>query len=1216
MSAQQSGQNERLHPYCMNESMSPGSLQLVSPVIQPALVVAFNTPAFEVIRQMHQSQMACVLVVEQQRLVGLFTEADLVRAIATGTELTNLTIAAVMATQVISLSETEAEDICTVLRHFQAAHISHLPILNSCGYPVGMVTQASILQALDPGTAPIAPSWPHSAAEEAESSPQVGTKTIPDQNRYQAIVASHTAYIAKLSAILNSTIASTVRFRVFANQDWEYEYQSVGCETLFGYTAAEILANKMLWISRVFPADRDTVIMPLFADIFAGRTATVDYRFQHKDGSLRWISGTYISCWDDSAKNWLVTGVSTDISDAKGNEAKRQQAEAALRESEEQRRLALDLSEIGMWDWQITIDKEVWSDQHFRLLGLEPGAIETNQQAWFNCIHPDDQIYVQQVLAASHHHHAAIEVEYRVVYPDGSFHWRLSKGQYIYNESGQAIRAVGIIMDINDRKRAEEQITQAELQYRMLVEQIPGVVYTAPLTDTPQFSYISPNLLHLLNVPADEWIPGTFNSWAEYVHPDDRDRVLQVLNAQLAANEPIQAEYRMLTRDNRTIWVRDCARRVLAIDRKTWVLQGIVFDISERKQAEAALRQSEARYLAILQDQTDLIIRFLPDGTLTFVNEAFCRYFGLARAEVIGQCYEPSVLEEDREWVAQQLQTIHPDNPVVCIENRVIAQGQIRWTQWVNRGIFDEQGQKVELQGVGRDISDRKRVEEELARAKAAAEAANKAKSIFLANMSHELRTPLNAILGFANLMSRASLLPPSQQEQLDIINRNGEYLLQLINDVLSISKIEAGQLTLEESNVDLYALLDSLETTFRFRAEAKGLQWIYEGGSHCVCAEGRTGIPQYVQIDERKLRQIITNLVDNAIKFTEQGHVILRVAVKATPELESEPGCSAAASPHLLCFEVEDTGPGIASDDLNTLFDAFVQAESGRKSNQGAGLGLAICHRFVRLMGGAIAIDNRRKTGTVFQVSLPLKRLQTDALQPVPLLKRRVGLAPDQPTYRILVADDVEENRQLLVARLQLIGLDVRAAKNGQEAVDLWNSYWPHLIWMDIRMPIMDGFEATRHIRAMEQARQAGQKSVERQPPLTKIIAITASVFEEERQRILTAGCDDCVSKPCSEDIFFDKMSQHLGVRYRYDAVSSAIAQPALISQAQLLEALSTMPPEWVAAVNCAARRVREREIVQLLEQVPESQASLKLAILTLVNEFELEQLIHLTQP
>ena len=496
------------------------------------------------------------------------------------------------------------------------------------------------------------------------------------------------------------------------------------------------------------------------------------------------------------------------------------------------------------------------------------------------------------------------------------------------------------------------------------------------------------------------------------------------------------------------------------------------------------------------------------------------------------------------------------------------------------------------------------------------AEAANRAKSEFLANMSHELRTPLNSILGFTQLMIRDRFITPSQLEHLEIITRSGEHLLNLINDVLSMSKIEAGRTTLNENSFDLYSLLDSIEEIFKFKAESNGLQLIFERSPE---------VPKYVRTDESKLRQVLINILGNAIKFTQEGGVTLRVRLGTgerglgnsfsntqssipNPHYPLSPeGPPPSPIPNYLHFEVEDTGLGIAQNELENLFKPFVQTEAGRKSQQGTGLGLTISQQFVHLMGGNITVNSVLDQGTIFTFEIQISPAVVTAIETRQLKRRVVGIDPNQPKYRILVVEDKWENRLLLVKMLTSLGFQVREAVNGQQGVLVWETWEPHLIWMDMRMPVMDGYEATKQIKA----HLKGQATV--------IIALTASAFDEERTIVLSAGCNDFVRKPFREEVILNKMAKYLGVRYIYEQQeleTNEIEENSDFKLLSLEEALTQMPSGWVAQLHHAALCTDEKLIFSLLEQIPEESAHLANTLADWVNNFRIDKVIDLTQP
>jgi light-regulated signal transduction histidine kinase (bacteriophytochrome)/DNA-binding response OmpR family regulator len=497
---------------------------------------------------------------------------------------------------------------------------------------------------------------------------------------------------------------------------------------------------------------------------------------------------------------------------------------------------------------------------------------------------------------------------------------------------------------------------------------------------------------------------------------------------------------------------------------------------------------------------------------------------------------------------------------------------------------------------------------------------ANHAKSQFLAKMSHELRTPLNAILGFTQVMSHSPKTPTEFQEHLGIVSRSGEYLLALINDVLEMSSIEAGQLVLTERSFNLHRLLRSLQEMFALKASQKGLTLSFEIDQ---------SVPRYVCSDEAKLRQILLNLISNAIKFTTQGSVTVQVRAEAMGTVKQGCHCYPLPLPpcHALTLSiaVKDTGCGIEHHAWEAVFEAFVQTEQGRHA-QGTGLGLSISRQFARLMGGDITVQSIVNRGSTFTCDVLLQQPESMTLTEPEITQMVVGLNPGQPTYRILVVEDVRENQQLLRVLLEPIGFEVHIVENGVEAIAQWRQWQPHLIFMDIQMPVMDGYEATRQIRLEEQKQVDGGDRGDRflcSPPSplfppsplpTKIIALTAYAFEEDRTASLQAGCDDYMAKPFTEAALFEVIARHLGVQYCY--ADNASSEPATSERKPLMtQDLHIMPLEWIAQVHEASLDLDDAKIRQLMAQIPQQEQMLIEGMTFLVDNFQLEAIATLTQ-
>jgi PAS domain S-box-containing protein len=607
----------------------------------------------------------------------------------------------------------------------------------------------------------------------------------------------------------------------------------------------------------------------------------------------------------------------------------------------------------------------------------------------------------------------------------------------------------------------------------------------------------------------------------------------------------------------------------------------LAHEVAARKRAEDELSAKEARLSALFEEAADPIQILDENARILDVNPQACIELGYSREELLQMSISDIDLGfKTRENEKQFWKELPIGKSVTFQVEHRKKNGEMIPVE-VKLSRFSE-GDKVILFAIARNISERKAFEEELQKAKEAAEAASRAKSGFLANMSHEIRTPMNAILGYSQLMQRDKGLTESQLKSLDTINRSGEHLLALINDILDMSKIEAGRTEVNIGTFDLYSLLDDMELMFRVRTDAKGLNLSFLWSEDLV---------QYVDSDESKVRQVLINLLGNAVKFTDAGGI--EVTSKCKPDDEQ--------GSLQLTFIVQDTGPGIAPEDLDGIFHAFEQSRAGRTAAGGTGLGLAISREHARLLGGNIEVESRLGEGCRFIFTLRAKSGKANTVTRKAEKRRVIGLAAKQPAYRILVVDDMEDNREILMEMLNFVGFEVQEASSGREAIDLFESWSPHAILMDVRMPEMNGTEAIRRIRALPDGERVA------------ILAISASALDEQRGAVLTKGmADDFIAKPYREFQVFDKLHHHIGVEYVYEEQhneEALVEEPVSISTERIDALQTSLRRElYQAVVN-----VDQHSFMQLLAEAEKDFPDLVAGLRELAARFEYERLQNL---
>jgi len=833
---------------------------------------------------------------------------------------------------------------------------------------------------------------------------------------------------------------------------------------------------------------------------------------------ISYRSATYHTAINEPPKCQGVVASFTDITE-------RKQAEDQLWRSQQRYKTLATASPVGLFE----TDKEgtcmYVNDQTCRI--LQRSIAELIGSRWTDSLHPHDQEKVFSEWKQCIEYEEKFYRECRFKRPDGEIVWVIGQIAPSFDADDKLEGFVGTLTDITQLRRTEEQLQVAEAQYQMLVEYVPAVIYTASINERDDFFYISPQVELLLGFTTTDWLSQQ-GLWNKQIHFEDRKWVCAKQLAAVSGTHTFEAEYRLIKRTGEVVWVHDEAIVRFDRDNQPQVVQGVLMDISTRKHAEEALRESERyRRMLIEESQVGLGI-FQMNGRIGEVNSAFAHILGYAVEEIVNKlrCCDitPSAyLKSDREQMTLVKKTgrfgpyekefIHKAGHVVFVKlSGLLINNQGEVAIWVNM----------------EDITEQQNIEEALRKEKERAEVANHAKTAFLTNMSHELRTPLNSILGYTQILKRDKTLNRAQLEGIDVIHRSGEYLLTLINDILDLSKIEANKVELYPADIQFTNFLKDIVELFRARAKEKEVAFNYEELSP---------LPSVVHADEKRIRQILVNLLSNAFKFTKQGHVSLKVRIEDDTLINIK---EQDRQLQKIRFEVEDTGVGIASEDLETIFLPFQQVCEKDYRTQGTGLGLSITKKLVEMMGGQLQVKSIVGVGSLFWTTLELPTIQKvteSSSHREPLIigyktaLNMTGRSQSAPAslkkskIKILVVDDKAENRLTLVNFLLPLGFEVLEAEDGHAGVEKVKEVQDiDVILMDLVMPMTDGLEATRQIRQIHE--------------LTNIIiiAISASIFNQHQQQSIEAGCNDFVPKPIRTEVLLDKLQKHLNLEWIYE--------------------------------------------------------------------------------
>jgi PAS domain S-box-containing protein len=909
-----------------------------------------------------------------------------------------------------------------------------------------------------------------------------------------------------------------------------------------------------------------------------------DVRLLRYDGNEIWVKDSSRAFKDESGQVQYYEGSMEDISERKQAELELRKYQehleelveertSELRASEERYRSLFDGVPVGLY--RSTPEGRILDLNlaMMQMLGYPDRevimSVEHTSEYYVN---PQDQFRWQSLMEQEG---IVKDFPVQVRRYDGSVIWANDAARVVRDEQGQVQYYEGSFEDITERVRFEEEIQRQKEYFEALFVNSPVAVVTANLEgDVVSWNPMAENLFGYSREEA-EGVP-----LDDLVAKDDsiRTEALGFTN-QVLGLDRVQVTTKRTRQDGTFVDVELLALPIIASGE---ILGFIVIyhDITERIKFEEEILRQKEYFEALFVNNPVAVLTADLDARIISWNPMAEKLFGYAQEEAIGRFVDdlisnhPEIREESLNYTEKMMR----EGRVQSTAKRSRKNGSLVDVETLALPLIVA-GKKVGYIGIYVDIS-------ELQKAQREAEAANQAKSTFLANMSHELRTPLNAILGFTQLMDRDQSLTAEQQGNLRVITHSGEHLLGLINEVLEMSKIEAGQVELQQRIFDLYDLLYGLEEMFSLRAADKGLALNFHWTDD---------VPQHVVMDEGKLRQVLSNLLGNAVKFTKQGEVTLRV------------NCSTHSKEMArLHFEVEDTGPGIAPEELATIFDPFVQASIGQRFQEGTGLGLSISSQYVKLMGGELTVSSEIGKGSLFRFDVLVELASLDDLEREEPHRRVLGLEPGQPSYRLLIAEDDEVNRQLLVKLLLPLGFELKEAANGQEVIQIWERWDPHLIWMDMRMPFMDGHEATMHIKATSK----GQATV--------IIALTATAFEEERERVLFEGCDDFVRKPFHEHEIYDMLAERLSVRFIYEdqELPTQPRQPTdSLVDALFPEDLEGITTSVLSALYEAALEADLTQMLEIIDEISKQEPSVAGQLTSMAQNFKYQKILTLLE-
>ena len=861
-----------------------------------------------------------------------------------------------------------------------------------------------------------------------------------------------------------------------------------------------MIANPGIWMESAFPEDIPR-IRDCHQSLITQGQYDIEYRIRQPDGEVRWISDRGYAAYGAAGEIVSVSGIVSDIT-------KRKRTEAQLLDSQQRLRLALEVSGTCAFEWDIATDLVKSNALFGKVLDIACEDVDAYiGQAYFARVHPDDYPRLKSLWDGLKPGADTYQTEYRLRCANGAEMYVVESAKGFFDGAGRLQRLVGATQDITARKEMEASLRQSENRFRTLFESSSdgiGILGEQGCIDCNQAA------VRLVGGTSIEDVLGCHPAhFSPPTQPCGEDSaVLAKQHVDLAFNNGSHRFEWQCRRFDGTEFPSEITLTLMELQGQP-VIQANVRDISDRKQMEQALHESENRFRTLFESSSDALV-LSDDEVFLDCNDATLRMYGCAsKAEFLGK---------DGSWFSPPTQPDGRDSATLAKEHvaRAMLNGSHRF-EWQHRRLDGStfpteilltkitlQGKPM-LQGSVRDVSEHKAMLAAQSQAAVAAKQANQAKSLFLANMSHEIRTPMNAIKGMTDLCLATHL------------NERQRNYLTKIRRALDFSKIEAGKLDMVEEAFNLERVFDSLVSLLADKAQEKELQLVTQLGPS-LAATSLLG-------DPHRLGQVLINLVGNAIKFSHRGQVVVSTVEEGRQNNRVS-----------LHFMVRDKGIGISAEDATRLFQPFSQADASTTRNYGGtGLGLAISQRLVSMLGGRIWVNSTPGTGSTFHFTASFT-FSDQPLAALPEYRDPImdGAAMAQLAGAdILVVEDNELNQEVMRDRLELAGMRVRLAVNGEEALRAVAEALPDAVLMDCQMPVMDGFEATRRLRAQACSRHL------------PIIALTAGAMAEDREQSLAAGMNGFLTKPLNFDELYAMLLQWVGPRQGAASVTS-LAKPA----------------------------------------------------------------------